>query len=105
MKDFNYTLNEKFLKFNYTLYNDEIHSYALDFTLNLLAAVTKLLVYVKIRIPEDEHDKNFSKEIIRTVVDVERTLNGTNRNLFVAKVAEGLSKGALKMLKFPLKKV
>jgi hypothetical protein len=105
ISEFYLTSNQNVVKVNYSLHNDGIHTYSLDFTLDIQTVITKLLVYISIRVPENDHDEKYQKMVLRTVVDVERALIGTNRNVLIKKLVEGLAKNNLNDLKFPLVKV
>lgn len=90
---------------NYTLINDGIHPYSLNVTIETLAVITKLLIYIKIRVPENENDENYQREFISTVIDVEKALRGLQKNSIVNKLIENSLKTSDVELKFPIKKV
>lgn len=85
--------------------NDGIHSFSLNFTAQTFVGITKIWIYMKINFPEDENDKNFRKEFIRTVINVEKALNGRSGNFLTNKIGESFMKSSNFELKFPLKKV
>lgn len=45
--------------------------------------ITKKLAYVKIRIAEDKNDKEFTKEIISTIVEIDKVFKGFQSNIFI----------------------
>jgi hypothetical protein len=80
-------------------------SVSFDISGDTLAVITKTLVYIKIKIPENEFDRNFQKEIVRTVMDIEKVVQGTNRNFIINHLAERFLASSQFELKFPLPKV
>jgi hypothetical protein len=90
---------------NYSMITDEIHSSSCNMSFETLNVIVKLLVYVKIRIPENENDKNFRKEVVRTVVNVEKAMKGAHHSFFVGKIVETFANSCDREIKFPLKKV
>lgn len=99
------TTNKSIFKINYTLQNDGIHPYVINYTVETLAVFTKMLVYIKVKVPSNENDQNFQKEVINTVVDVEKAFKGIQNNFIIAKVFENIIKSSNLEIKYPLRKV
>lgn len=67
--------------------------------------MTKMVTYLKANVPENENDKKFKKEVVRTVVDMEKLTKGFSGN-FVLKTAIDLFLNSFEFeYKFPMKKV
>lgn len=67
--------------------------------------VTKLFVYVSFRVPENENDREYRRELIRTVVDVEKVLNGLQSNPVVKGYVDNILKYVDFEVKFPARPV
>lgn len=70
----------------------------------LLKDIEKLHAYVKFSVPESRDDKNFKRELLRTVVDIDKLFKGVATN-FIAKSMIEFGKGINFERKFPIKKV
>jgi hypothetical protein len=97
--------NKNILKTNYTVHNDGIINFSANLTFDHLVVVSKMWCYIVIRILQDNNDKNYQKEFIKTVVDVEKAINGVQKNPIVALIAGSFVNSIEQGLKFPLKKV
>lgn len=42
--------------------------------------MTKLLAYVSVCVPENRHDREYKRELVRTVADVEKVFEGLQSN-------------------------
>lgn len=67
--------------------------------------ITKLFVYVSVRIPENRNDREYSREVIRTVVDLEKVFNGLQSNPLVKGYADNILKHVDFEIKLPFKPV
>lgn len=38
-------------------------------TINLLVTITKVLIYIRMNLPEDHNDRNYRKEVVKTVIN------------------------------------
>lgn len=70
----------------------------------LLRDVEKLHVYVKFSVPENGEDKNYKRELLRTVVDIDKLFKGIATN-FIAKSMIEFGEGINFERRFPIKKV
>lgn len=104
VKDFKLNYNKNLFKVNYSLKISETESFLFSSTVETLAVITKALFYIKLRIPANQNDKNFSKVFINTMVDLEKGLNGL-QNPFMAMVRDDHLKLLNFEIKFPFKKV
>lgn len=75
IKEFNLTSNNRVARINYTLINDGVHSFSFNGTLETLAVFSKIIAYFKLKVPENERDHKFQKQIIATVIDIESSLH------------------------------
>lgn len=70
----------------------------------LLRDIEKLQAYVKFSVPENGEDKNYKKELLRTVVDIDKLFKGIATN-FIAKSMMEYGNGINFERQFPIKKV
>jgi hypothetical protein len=57
-------------------------------TFNISAVINKILAYVTIKTPESKDDKNFRKEFMKIVVDVEKAFRGLQNNFLISTIAK-----------------
>lgn len=105
MREYNIDPNKSVVKVNYSLFSGGSASYSMNITYDLQVVIASLTVYIKVKIPEDEHDLQFRKEIVRTVMDVRKAMEGANRNFLIARFTENVKKAFGRDIRFPLKKV
>lgn len=106
MKNITLLPNKNIFKLKgYSFYNDEDLGFSLNVALNLLVTMTKLLVYVKFYMPEDSNDKNYRKEVLRTVGDAEKVIKFSHSNFIVKNIIKGFVESIDREIKFPLEKV
>lgn len=91
--------NPKFgnLSIKYT-HNAEGHSVTNATVVNFVT-VTKLLVYVSLLIPENKYDREYRREVLKTVVDAEKVLRGLQSN----PITKGFIDNILKYIDFEVK--
>jgi hypothetical protein len=105
LQDLKITPNTKVLKLNYQTHNDGFRSFSMNMTFDTLFVITKLWMFVTVKSPQDINDKNYQKEVLKTVVDVEKSLSGVRNNILVSTIVNSFLKSCDQELKFPLKKV
>jgi hypothetical protein len=62
-------------------------------------------VYLKMKVPQDESDKAYQKELVKTVLDIEKAFKGSLNNSFIAILIKDLVESSERELKFPMAKV
>jgi hypothetical protein len=106
VKDLIVLPNKKLLDYNYTLLNnDGIHPLAYSTSIQTFAVFTKMWAYITIKIPESKDDKNFGKEVIKVVINVEKSMSGMQNNIVISRILDMLLEGTGLDLRFPMKKV
>jgi hypothetical protein len=73
--------------------------------LNSRFDLTKMLVYIRARIPLGWDDPDFKREFLRTMIDVEKLLSGRKTSLIVKIVAKFILSACDRKIQFPLVKV
>lgn len=79
--------------------NNKNGDFVLNATFQNFKTITKILVYTKVKIAEDQNDKTFRREIYSTVCDAEKMVNGMRTSAFLRKFSEKI----LKSLDFQFK--
>lgn len=81
-----YTLdwNKKFGNWSTEFTHNEKRNAVVNLTFEMYKTMTKQLVYVKVNLAENEHDRECKRELVRTVVDPEKAFKGAQKNFFVA---------------------
>lgn len=67
--------------------------------------IEKLVAYGRFSVPENSYDHKYRKELLRTVVDVEKVLKGVTTNFLSKSVLDVLKKSIDFQCAFPIKKV
>lgn len=71
-------------------------------TVQIFKTVTKALLYFTFRLATDKNDRDYKFELVKTVIDLGKFLNGTQGNPLLRNYIETLQKGSDFKLKFPL---
>jgi hypothetical protein len=105
IKDLKFIPNKNVVRINHTLQNDGVHSFLLNMTFQNLEVFTKAWAYFSIRAPADKNDREYKREILKTVVDIEKAFKGIQSNVIVSMFFESIIKTCDQELKLPSKKV
>lgn len=76
-----------------------------NITVQTFKTITKLLAYVRGCILENKDDRDFKKETLRTVIDLEKIAKGIQQNPFLRNFIKELMKNLDYELKVPMKAV
>lgn len=71
----------------------------------LLQDVAKMIIYGRFNIPESSGDREYKKEVLQSVIDVDRLFRGVGTNFISKSVIEEFGKTMNFERKFPIKKV
>lgn len=91
------------ITFDYT--SDKVHELMIDVTLETFATLEKLVIYLKVSVPEDENDFQFKKEKLKTVFDISKLVRGMYGNPLIKTFLETFLKSANVTAAFPIKAV
>lgn len=70
-------------KLELVIFSDKTQSFAGNYTLEIIKTINKFKIYLSLNRPENENDREFRKEAIRTVIDSDKFFNGVYANPFV----------------------
>lgn len=76
-----------------------------NFTAQTFKPITKALVYIRGCLPENKDDREFKKETLRTVLDVEKLIKGVQQNPFIRNYMKEVLKTLDFEVKMPMKAV
>jgi hypothetical protein len=106
LKDFRVFPNKKVFSMNYTIWdNDGLQTYTTNSTYEVFQPVTRLTLFITIKIPKTPADKNFQKVFFKTSVDVEKTVSGIQNNYITSAVVDNLFSSHDGLVRFPIPKV
>lgn len=74
-------------------------------TFGNLVTFTRLMAYFSLKIAEDQNDREYKREYIKTLIDVGKMFKDSHANLFVKNYANSLRKFMDFEMNFPLKPV
>jgi hypothetical protein len=103
--DVKLNVNERVVKINYTVVNDDMRGIIANITFNNQVVINKLWIYLTIRIPMDENDNKFGKKVLQTVFNVEKVLSGKQSGFLISSIIAPYLNASESDLTFPMKKV
>lgn len=68
--------NYKYINLTFKVYNDGVNSSIIEAAAELLVDIAKLVIFVKINIPQDANDKKYGREFFKASVDLQKLFNG-----------------------------
>lgn len=71
----------------------------------IMKEIKKLVAYGRFNVPESQYDHKYRKELLRTVVDVEKVFKGVTTNFLARSVLDVLKGRVDFQSSFPIKKV
>lgn len=66
---------------------------------------TKMLIYINIRVAEDQNDKEYRRELTRTVIDLGKFMKNTQSNPILKAFINGLRKNIQFKIGYPMTQV
>jgi hypothetical protein len=81
------------------------NGFIMNVKIDIFRPISKVLLYLKINLAENENDREYRKEILRTVFDVEKMVRGISGNSLWKSIAMSIGESMDFEFKFPLKKV
>lgn len=84
-----------------SLHNDGVHDTLINITAYLFVTLQKLRVKMRIKMPQDESDKLFQREFMRTTIDVDKLFSGVEGSFVVRVFMEKFASTLDFDLKFP----
>lgn len=97
--------NLKYANMSIAYTHNERGSSVSNLTFQSKVTITKILLYVTVRIAEDQSDSKYKREFIKTVLDLEKVFKGSQNNFLVKAYTDNLKKFMDFKVKFPMKPV
>lgn len=88
-----------------TFYHNERQNSITNLTIVMYKPITKVLIYVTLRFAENENDRDYKREFLRTVFDVEKWYKGAQINFLIKAFMENLRRFMDFEIKLPFKPV
>lgn len=98
------THNKNVVNITYFVVNDPLRGFSANVTFNSSVIISKMWVYVTIRVSMNENDIKFQRELIKTVVDLEKAFRGRQNNFLIGVLIDSFVKAGIDDLKFPMRK-
>lgn len=76
-----------------------------NLTFQSKVTILKILIYVKVRIAEDQSGSQYKRELLKTVIDLEKLFKGSQVNFLVKAYINNIEKFMDFKVKFPMKPV
>lgn len=87
------------------VYNDDKHDSLVDVYLQTFDVIDRIVLYLRVNVPETSNDKDFKKELFRITIDIAK-LFGDGYTNFVSKIILERLRDTIDFEpKFPFKKV
>lgn len=100
-----YDFNPKVGNLTINYENHAVDDAVVNVTFNLLETVLSMKIHLRVQLPEDENDRIFQKELLKTSIDVGKVFSGISGNFFVKSVVDSLLKSFEFEAKFPFRPV
>lgn len=97
--------NPKFMNVSFVYTHNERGSSISNVTFETKVTIIKMLVYVKVNIAEDQSALNYNRELMKTVIDVDKLFKGSHVHILVMGFTKSLSRFMDFKMKFPIKPV
>jgi hypothetical protein len=97
----NYTYNN----FSFKLHNDGVTDTVFNIRQEFFTVVKKIWAHVKVNVPANDNDINYSVDFFKTSVDAEKFLKGVKGNYVLKVYADAFFNSADRKIEFPLQKV
>lgn len=87
------------------IFRNKKQSFEGNYSIEFIKTVNKVKIYLFLNIPENENDRDFRKELVKTVIDCNKFFNGVYANPFVKYAVHSALSSAQFELKMPMKPV
>lgn len=94
--------NEKFMNWTLSYTSGRDRNSVNNFTFQTFTTLTKVLIYFTCCVAEDSNDKEYRREVVRTVIDLGKFFKGLQGNPMMRTMIKNLKQGLKNELNFPL---
>ena len=78
--------DKKLINITFECFSDKVHDLVINLTIEHYVPLDNMVIYAKLNIPEDSDDRFFRKEVLKTVVNVGKLMNGVYGNPIIQAV-------------------
>lgn len=94
--------NEKINRWSFNYTQDQTVTAAASFTVDNFVNITKALLYINFKVAEDDNDREYRREVIKTVIDLGKFVRGLQGHPILRFYIEDLKKTMDFNLTFPI---
>lgn len=87
------------------VFSDKTQPYAGNYSFEFIKTVKSFKIYLSLNIPENENDREFRKELLKTVINGDKIFNGVFANPVVKYIVKTIFPSAQFEIKLPFKPV
>lgn len=67
-----------------TFFHDAKGNSVTTATFTTFVTITKMLLYIKMKVAEDENDKDYKRQLVSSVLEIDKVLKGLQSNIFIS---------------------
>lgn len=97
--------NLKYMNMSIVYTHNERGSSVSNFTFENKVTILKMLVYLKVNIAEDQNGSQYKRELLKTVIDIEKLFKGSQGHFLIRSFINNISRFMDFKMKFPIKPV
>lgn len=100
-----YDSNQKVGNLSINYANNGINDAVINVSFEVFVTILNMKVYLRVRLPEDENDRTFKRDLMKTTIDVGKLFSGNAGNFVIKGILENLLKSYDFEPKFPFQPV
>lgn len=97
--------NRKVCNWSTSYTYDEKRNSIVNLSVQISKPLARVLIYARVNLAENEHDREYRREFIRTVVDAEKAYKGAQQNFLVSSYMKNMKRYMDFEVEFPLQPV
>lgn len=66
-----------------TFFHDVTGNSVTTATFTTFVTITKMMLYIKLRLAEDKNDKEYKRQLVSSVIEIDKVLKGFQSNIFI----------------------
>lgn len=94
--------DEKLVNMTMTYFPDQKRNSVVNLTIETIKTITKILIYVTLKVPENQNDREYRREVIRTVIDFGKFIENSQSNPVLRAFLDALKKGTQFKISYPM---
>lgn len=94
--------NARLSNWTVTYFSDAKGNSVVNTTIEIFVTLTKMLTYIKVKVSENPFDKEYRRELVRTVIDVAKFMENTQSNPLVREFVNSITKRGQIKIAYPM---